>query len=377
MYSLANHISPTLRRTLLMALTAAAMLAPSNAAAMRIKDLVEVRGVRTNPLTGYGLVVGLPGTGDSRRTIFTQQAIAAMLLRHGVTVDPRRIDVTNVAAVMVTAELPPFASVGDEIDVHVSAIGDARSLASGTLIRTELRGPDKKVYALAQGPLTVGGFGVSNALLNIRRNNPTTARIPAGAMVEQALESSFVKDNAIVLLLKESDFTTAGRIVDAVNAAMQGELARAMNPSQVQVQIPSASQDAPVAFISQLESIDVIADTRARVVINEATGTVVVGGKVTLSAAAVAHGNLNIAVVTQLGVSQPNPLAAGGQTVVVPNAGANIQEDEAEVIAIPETTTVDEMVRALNALGASPRDLMAIFQALKHAGALNADLEVM
>lgn len=361
----------------LVGLLAAATVPSNTADAARIKDLVEIRGVRTNLLTGYGLVVGLPGTGDTARTLFTNKAVAAMLLTHGIIIDPSRLDVTNVAAVMITAELPSFAAVGQRVDVTVSALGDARSLAAGTLIRSELKGPDGKIYALAQGKVTAGGFGVANAQINVRRNNPTSARIPAGAWVEQPVPSSFVTDNAIVLLLKEKDFTTAGRIVDAVNAAMQGEIARAVNPAQVQVQIPAASQENPVAFISQLEAIDVTADGRARVVISEATGTVVVGGNVTLGAAAVAHGNLNIAVISQLGVSQPPPLSTAGQTVVVPNSGATIQEDESELIPIPATASVDEMVRALNALGASPRDLMSIFQALKKAGALNADLVVM
>ena len=347
------------------------------AQAVRIKDLVEIRGVRSNPLIGYGLVVGLPGTGDSRRTLFTNQSLAAMLQRMGVNVDPTRLDVTNTAAVMVTAELPPFAAAGDKVDVLVSALGDARSLASGTLLLTELKGPNGEVYGLAQGALTVGGFGVSSSLVDIRRNNPTSARVPGGAIVERALPSSFVADNAVVLILNDQDFTTAGRIVDAVNAAMQGELAKAVNPGQVQVQIPAAYQARPVSFVSQIEAIDVLADTKARVVISERTGTVVVGGNVTLSAAAVAHGNLNIAVITELGVSQPAPLSTTGQTVVVPNAGVTVQEDESEVTLVPNTTTVDEVVRALNALGASPRDLMAIFQALARAGALNGQLEVM
>lgn len=351
--------------------------APAEAQAVRIKDLVEIRGVRTNPLIGYGLVVGLPGTGDTRRTRFTTQSISAMLQRLGVNVDPRQIDVSNTAAVMVTAELPPFASIGDKIDVLVSAMGDARNLASGTLLLTELRGPDGKVYGLAQGALTVGGFGVSSSLLDVRRNNPTSAHIPRGGQVEVPLPSTFVVDNAVVLNLKEHDFTTAERIAAAINGSMQGEIAKPLNGGQVQVQIPATSQQSPVAFIAQLEGIDVIADSRARVVISERTGTVVVGGKVTLNAAAVAHGNLNIAVITQIGVSQPPPLSTAGETVVVPNAGITVQEDESEVVGLPQTTTVDEMVQALNALGASPRDLMAIFQALKRAGALNAELEVM
>lgn len=366
-----------LERVALFSLLATSLLAPREAGAVRIKELVQIRGVRSNFLIGYGLVVGLPGTGDSSRPEFVTQSLSAMLQRMGVNVDPRRVDVTNTAAVMVTAELPPFAAVGDEVDVLVSSIGDARSLASGTLLMTELKGVDGQVYGLAQGALTVGGFGVANSQIDIRRNNPTSASVPKGGTVEKPLPSSFVADNAVVLLLDEADFTTASRIVAAVNGAMQGEIAKAVNPGQVQVQLPAAYQSQPVAFISELEAIDVVVDGKARVVISERTGTVVVGGNVTLSPAAVAHGNLNIAVVTQFGVSQPPPLSQTGETVVVPNVGVTVQEDESEVVAVPATTTVDEMVRALNALGASPRDLMAIFQALDKAGALNAELEVM
>lgn len=372
---------PTLdrARVVLGALVVAALVlvSPRDAGAVRIKDLVEIRGVRSNPLIGYGLVVGLPGTGDSRRVLATQQSIASMLLQEGVNIDPRRLDTANAAAVMVTAELPPFATAGTRIDVLVSSIGDARNLASGTLLLTQLKGPDGRVYGQAQGPLTVGGFGTDSPLVTLRRNNPTSAHIPRGGMVEVPLPSDFVFDNAVTLMLKEHDFTTAERIAEAVNAAVQGEVAKALNGGQVQVQVPAQSQTNPVAFLSQLEAIDVVADTRAKVVISERTGTVVVGGRVTLNAAAVAHGNLNIALITQLGVSQPPPLSTTGDTVIVPNVGVTVQEDESEVVGIPDTTTVDEMVQALNALGASPRDLMAIFQALHRAGALNAELEVM
>ncbi len=360
-----------------LSILSAGLLATSDAEAVRIKELVQIRGVRSNPIVGYGLVVGLPGTGDTRRTLFTNQSLSSMLLQMGIKVDPKRIDVSNTAAVMITAEIPPFATPGERVDVMVSAIGDARNLASGTLVMTPLKGADGQVYAVAQGNLTVGGFGVDAPFARVMRNNPTTARIPLGASVEKAIPSSFVVDNNVVLTLLEKDFTTAGRIVDAVNATMQGEVARALNPGQIQIQVPAAAQASPVAFLAQIEAIDVTADIKARVVISERTGTVVVGGKVTLGPAAIAHGNLNVAILTQFGVSQPQPLSQKGETVVVPSVGVTVTEDEGDMKALPVTTTVEELVKALNELGASPRDLMAILQALKKAGSLNGELEVM
>ena len=343
----------------------------------RIKDLVEIRGVRPNQLVGYGLVVGLPSTGDSRRTSFTNQSLASFLLRMGVKVPSSGIEVRNTAAVIVTADLPPFSGPGERIDVLVNAIGDSTSLASGTLLMTPLKGADGKVYVVAQGPLVVGGFGISSSLVDIRKNNPTSARIPSGGIVERGIVSEFVTENKIVLLLKEADFTTSGRIADAINTTMQGELAKAINPGMVQIQMPSDMQDAPVSFVSQIELIDVTVDTKAKVVISERTGTVVIGGGVAIGSAAISHGNLSVSVVAEFGVSQPPPLSKEGVSVLVPSAGVTVFEETNELKTLKPTTTVEDLVQALNALGASPRDLMAILQALKQVGALRAELEVI
>ena len=363
---------------LITALFASTALPSSEAAAARVKDLVVVKGVRSNPLIGYGLVVGLSGTGDTRRTIFTQQSLSNLLRRLGVNVDPARLDIRNTAAVMVTAEIPPFAGSGEDIDVVVSAVGDARSLTSGTLLMTPLEGADGEIYAVAQGQLVVGGYEVDAPFARVRKNFPTVARIPDGATIERTIPSQYVdEDQKILLTLNDADFTTADRIVTAVNETFGDGTASASSPGQVEVVVPEADRSAPVAFLARLERLDVIADARARVVFNERSGTVVVGGNVTLGPAAIAHGNLNVAVLTQFGVSQPAPFARRGRTVVVPNTSITVEEDESQLRAVGETTTVEDLVRALNALGASSRDLMAILEALKAAGSLRADLEVL
>jgi flagellar P-ring protein precursor FlgI len=334
--------------------------------------------VRSTPLVGYGLVVGLPGTGDSRRSQFTNQSLASLLRRMGVNVPPERLDVVNTAAVMVTAELPAFGAPGDRIDVLVSAIGNARSLAGGTLLMTPLKGADGEIYAVAQGALTVGGFLVdAQPLARVQRNSPTSGRVPSGGTVERSVPSRFVVDDVVTLQLVEPDFTTAGNIATALNGAVGAAVARAISPSQVDVSVPEADRASPVAFLARLEAIDVKSDGRARVVINERTGTVVVGGRVVLSPAAIAHGNLNVAVSTVLGASQPGALATGGRTVLLPRVEVDVREGEDKLRAVPATTTVDELVGALNSLGASPRDLIAILQALQAAGALSGSLEVL
>ena len=362
---------------LLKSLLITSLLLTTPAEAARIKELVKIKGVRSNPLLGYGLVVGLPGSGDSRRTLFTNQSLGSLLRRMGVNIPPGDIDVDNTAAVMVTAELPPFGSPGEKVDVIVSAIGDARSLESGTLLLTPLKGADGRIYAVAQGPLTVGGFQANaGRQAQVRRNSPTTGRITDGATIERGVASKFVVENNIVLHLNEADFTTAGRIVAAINKRSPGA-AKASTPGSVTVQVPEASKADPVSFLAQLEEIDVAADVRARVVVNERTGTVVVGGLVTLSAAAVAHGNLNVSIQNGFDVFQPAPFARRGQTAVVPNGTAQVEEQNRGLKAIPKTTTVDELIKALNNLGASPRDLIAILQALKASGALRGELKVM
>jgi len=363
---------------LAVALISASILSAPTVEAARVKDLVVVKGVRSNPLIGYGLVVGLSGTGDTRRTIFTQQSLSNLLRRLGVNVDAGRLDIRNTAAVMVTAEIPPFAGSGESIDVVVSAVGDARSLTSGTLLMTPLKGADGEIYAVAQGQLVVGGYEVDAPFARVRKNFPTVARVPNGATIERTIDSRYVDDEQKILLtLNEADFTTADRIVTAVNGTFGDGTAAASSPGQVEVTVPEASRASPVAFLAQLERLDVTADSKAKVVFNERSGTVVVGGSVTLGPAAIAHGNLNVAVLTQFGVSQPAPFARRGRTVVVPNTSVSVEEDESQLRAVQATTTVEDLVRALNALGASSRDLMAILEALKAAGSLRAELEVL
>lgn len=345
--------------------------------AARIKDLTTVRGVRSNPLIGYGLVVGLNGSGDSRRSQFTQQSLANLLRRLGLNLEDSRLDVRNTAAVMVTAEIPPFTGSGEKVDVVVSTLGDARSLTAGTLLMTPLKGADGKTYAVAQGQLVVGGYEVDAPFASVRKNFPTSARIPGGATIEQAVPATFVEDGKVLLTLNEADFMTAGRMVEAINGQLGDGVARALSPGQVELTLPQESVENPVPFLAQVESLDVAPDGPARVVFNERSGTVVVGGNVSLGPAAVAHGNLNVAVITRFGVSQPGPFARRGRTAVVPNTAVSVDEEDQELVAVPEATTVDALVRALNALGASPRDLMAVLEALRAAGSLKAELRIL
>ena len=348
----------------------------SVASAARIKDLVEVQGVRSNTLTGYGLVMGLSGTGDTRRSLFTNQSVSSLLRRFGIHEEPNSIDVTNVAAVIVQAELPGFSANGQRIDVTVSSMGDARSIEGGTLVATSLRGMDGKTYAVASGPISVGGYASGNRTFSrLRRNVPTVGRIPAGGLIEQVVPANFVVNDKITFTLREPDFTTATRIADAVNAFAQGQIAQALGPGSVEVNLPDPAKAQPVVFLASLEVLNVEPDTPARVVVNERTGTVVVGGNVTLGAAAVAHGNLDVAVELRFGVSQPTPYAPGG-TVVVPAERIRANEEDNKLTEIPPSATVNDLVKALNALGASPRDLIAILQSLKASGALRGTLVV-
>lgn len=363
-------------RRLFIVLTMLAAIAPLNAEAARVKELTRVKGVRSNMLRGYGLVVGLSGTGDSRTSSFTSQALKALLQNEGVIVD-ERFRTRNVAAVFVTAELPAFSTQGDRLDVVVSTVGDAESLASGVLLMTPLKGVDNQVYALAQGPLVAGGFAFAQPLVRRQRNNPTSARIPDGAMVERGVSSRFVVENQITLSLVEADFATAQRIAVAINKELESEIAKAEDSRRVTVTVPDDAKEATVAFLSRIEALEVKPDTRARVVINERSGTVVVGGNVALGPASVAHANLDVAITTSLSVSQPSAFSRTGRTVVVPNQSLDAQEKPEELKAIPSTSTVDDLVKALNALGASPRDLMQILEALERAGALRAEIEVM
>jgi flagellar P-ring protein precursor FlgI len=343
---------------------------------VRIKELVEVQGVRDNILYGYGLVVGLAGTGDTEQVFFTSQSISGMLGRLGIRVAPTDVQVRNVAAVMVTTKLPSFSRPGTRIDVDVSSMGNARSLAGGVLLVTPMTGPDGQVYALAQGAVQAGGFEASARGSSFQKNQPTSGRVPAGAIVERAVIANLEK-GPMVLGLKRPDFTTSSRIAAAINVALKEDAAFAKDPAAVEVRIPAIYKGKAVALITAIEALDVEADQRARIVVSERTGTVVAGDGVRIHAVAVAHGGLSISINSTPFVSQPSAFSRGGRTAVTNQATITPREKEKAMVSLPATSTVDELVKALNLLGASPRDLVAILQAMKAAGAIDADLDVI
>jgi flagellar P-ring protein precursor FlgI len=368
----------TVRRKLALALAAAALAAaaaPLPARAARVKELADVVGVRENALYGYGLVVGLAGTGDTERVLFTSQSVAGMLGRLGIRIDPRDVRSRNVAAVMVTARLPPFGRPGSRLDVAVASMGNARSISGGVLLVTPLTGGDGRVYAVAQGPVQVAGFSGGTRNASFQKNTPTSGRIPGGGTIERAVETS-LGDGPITLALRRADHTTASRIAAAVNGKLGAGVARATDPSGVELTLPEARKADPVGFLAEVEALEVEADGRARVVISERTGTLVAGEGVKLRPVAVAHGGLQVRVQREPVISQPNPFGRG-DTVSTTYDTADVSEEGAGAVALPGTATVEDLAKALNLLGAAPRDLVAILQAVKAAGALDADLEVL
>ncbi len=350
-----------------------------DARAARIKDITDIKGVRSNQLVGYGLVVGLEGTGDSDDSLFTIQSLASLLEKMGVTVQPGDIeDVENVAAVMVTADLPPFANMGSRIDVLVSSIGDAENLQGGTVLFTPLKAADGKVYAVAQGPVSTGGFAVSgNSGDQVQKNFPTVGRVVGGALVENELPSNFNQKNTLTLALKDPDFTTATRVAQAINRAFYRQLARTENAGAIQVTVPENYRGNTVQFVTMIEGLGVTPDMKSKVVVNERTGTVIMGENVRIATIAIAHGNLSIQINESQDVSQPQPFSRGGQTVVTPESEIVVQEGKNPIFLVESGVSIGEVVKALNALGVSPRDLIAIFQALRAAGALQAELEII
>jgi flagellar P-ring protein precursor FlgI len=359
-------------------LTAAIMFVP-DVWAVRIKDIADIKGVRQNQLVGYGLVVGLEGTGDSDSALFTIQSLSSLLEKMGVTVQPSDIeDVENVAAVMVTADLPPFASLGSRLDVLVSSIGDAENLQGGTLLFTPLRAADGHVYAVAQGPVSTGGFAVSgNSGDQVQKNFPTVGRVVGGALVEKELHSNFNQKRALTLALKDPDFTTASRVAQAINRAFYNQLAQTENAGSIRVTVPENYRGNTVQFVTMIESLGVTPDMVSKVVVNERTGTVIMGENVRIATIAIAHGNLSIQINESQDVSQPLPFSPGGQTVVTPESEIVVQEGKKPIFLVESGVSIGEVVKALNALGVSPRDLIAIFQALRAAGALQAELEII
>ncbi|HEX8984045.1 MAG TPA: flagellar basal body P-ring protein FlgI [Bryobacteraceae bacterium] len=347
-------------------------------AATRLKDLVSLEGVRDNQLVGYGLVVGLAGTGDRRQTVFSAQSLTNLLARMGVTVSPSAIRVNNTAAVMVTATLPPYAEPGARIDFTAAAIGDASNLQGGLLVLTPLRGADGAVYAVAQGPVVTGGFQAKGGGSQQTVNHPTVGRVPGGAIVERAAPTP-LPTGRLRLQLRQADFTTAARVAEAVNKNFAVGLAppaRAESSGVVAVEVPGTWTERPIEFISALENLSIEADRGARVVVNERTGTILIGKDVHIAPVAIMHGNLTVEIQTSFLVSQP-PAFSGGTTEVVPQTTVGAKDEKTRNIVLKQGATVEELVRALSAIGSTARDIIAILQNLKTAGALEAELEVM
>ena len=346
-------------------------------ATSRIKDLANIEGVRQNQLIGYGLVVGLNGTGDTLNNIpFTRQSLQAMLERMGVNIRGQQLRTGNVAAVMVTANLPPFGTQGTRIDVTVSALGDSKSLQGGTLLVTPLLGADGNVYAVAQGSLAIAGFQAEGEAAKITRGVPTVGRIANGAIIEREIEFQLNRMDKVRLALRNPDFTTAKRIAAAINDFMGAATAEPLDQSTVQIALPGKTDTNLVALLTEIEQLQVEPDLSARVVIDERSGVIVIGRDVRVSTVAVAQGNLTVTVSEAPQVSQPAPFS-NGRTVVVPRTKVGVQEDGKKLAIVRDGVSLQELVDGLNALGLGPRDLIAILQAIKAAGAIQADIEVM
>jgi flagellar P-ring protein precursor FlgI len=354
---------------------AGTLIAP--AAGVRVGDLVMVAGARDNQLVGYGLVAGLAGDGD-KDPIYTQQTIANMLRRYGINVPVTTLSAKNVAVVMVTADIPAFMKNGVRIDVQVASMGDAKSLQGGVLLQTPLFGADNKVYAVAQGPISVGGFTAGaggGGGATVTKNHPTVAQIIGGALVEQEIPTTIVHDRTVELLLREPDFTSAALMAEAINEVFTNS-AHAVDSTSVQVHMPAGVESEPVGFIARLENIEVTPNIPARIILNERTGTIVATASIHISSCAVSQGSIILNVASTLNVSQPNALADKGQTVVTPSTTTEVTEAKSSMVTLPELPTVEKVAAALNALGATPRDMMAIFQTMKQAGALQAELVI-
>lgn len=362
---------------MLMAIISVANILPAQAKS-RIKDLVSIEGVRTNQLVGYGLVVGLDGTGDSLRNApYTEQSIVAMLERLGINTRGANMKGENVAAVMVTASLPPFARPGNRIDINVSSIGDAENLRGGTLIVTPLKGADGEVYAVAQGSIQVSGFSAGGDASSVTQGVPTAGRIPNGGIVEKEIKYSMLGKKEILLSLHSPDFTTSRRVANAINEKIGVQTAMALDPSTILVIKPESYTSNMVSLVTDLEQIYVQPDLKAKVVVDERSGIIVIGHQVRVSEVAIAQGNLTIRVTETPQVSQPNAFG-GGETAEVPRTGVDIDEGEGKKFALLKPgVNLQELVDGLNALGIGPRDMIAILQALKVSGALHAEIEVM
>jgi flagellar P-ring protein FlgI len=353
-------------------------LLPANGAT-RLKELVSIEGVRENQLIGYGLVVGLNGTGDKQTTLFSTQSLANMLQQMGVSVPSATIRVRNTASVIVTATLPPFGQPGTRIDVTASSIGDATNLQGGQLLLTGLKGVDGQAYAIAQGPVVTGGFVAGRGGNSRTVNHPTVGRVPEGAIVERP-SPSLAPTGHLKLQIREPDFITAIRVTEVVNkkfGSATTTVAQAENSAVVGITVPAEYTSRVPEFVANLEALEVIVDRAARIIINERTGTVVMGKEVRVSPVAIMHGNLTVEIQTRFEVSQPGPLSQGGQTTTVPVVGVGAGAEKARNLILKDGATVEELVRALSSIGSTPRDVIAILQSLRAAGALEAAIEVI
>jgi flagellar P-ring protein FlgI len=371
-------------------------IGPLTGYSARLKDISTIKGIRQNQLLGYGLVVGLNGSGDQSSTTFTVQALANLLEHIGVHVNPTDVKVKNVAAVMVSTKLPPFARIGKKIDVTISSIGDAKSLQGGTLLLTPLRGVDGKVYALAQGPISIGGYSAGGAAGGgVTKNHPTVGRITGGASIEKEIPYSIMNKKEFTIILDNPDFDTASRAANAINMKIGRNTARPVDPGTVKFNVPENYQGDVVDLIARIGDVQIEPDSIAKVVVDERTGTVVVGENVRIQKVAVAHGNLSIHIKERKEVSQPAPfspsgggalpqqmnggtiVAPGGSTVVTPESNVAVSEEANRLLLLPKGRTIGELVNALNAIGVTPRDLITILQAIKAAGALEGELEII
>ena len=364
-------------KTLAVALIATLVGVTQLAHAARLKDIADIEGVRGNQLFGYGVVVGLNGTGDGSSVEFTTKSLSNMLERLGVRVDPEDIKVSNVAAVMVTATLPPFVRPGTKLDVTLSSLGDAKSLQGGTLIMTPLKAADGNVYAVSQGPVTVGGFAIESGGDTAQKNHPTVGTIPEGGTVERSISFDLFQSHRVRIVLRDPDFTTMTRVVRNLNQKLGQPIAKAVDSASVEVPIVGAHKVDPISLVAMLENVEVEQDVGAKVVVNERTGTIIMGEGVRISTVALAHGNLNITIRSETQVSQPEPLSETGETEVVTNTDVNVGEESGNLAVVGGQVSLGQLVDALNGLGATPRDLIAIFTALKRSGALHAQLEIM
>ncbi|MBI5234185.1 MAG: flagellar basal body P-ring protein FlgI [Deltaproteobacteria bacterium] len=353
---------------------AAVFLLGQSAEGARIKDITNFEGIRTNPLIGYGLVVGLDGKGDKSGTEFTTQSLVNMLNRFGVRVNPSDVTVKNVAAVMITADLSPLSRPGSRLDVVVSSIGDAKSLQGGTLLFTPLKGADGEVYVVAQGAVSIGGFVGGGDDASVQKNHLTVGRISGGGLVEKPINLNL--SDSLHIVLKKPDFTTSNSIAVKINSMFGAKVADPVDAAYIRLFLPDDFKTRPVEFFSMIEGLNVSVDTIAKVIVNERTGTIVVGENVTISTVAVAHGNITVEISTKYLISQPTPFGTG-ETVVQPEQKVEVKEDKARLIMIDGNTTLGDLVRGLNALGVTPRDLIAILQAIRASGALQADLEII